>query len=43
MIRFEWDPTKARRNQRKHGITFEQALNIFDDEYALFEQDRTDD
>lgn len=43
MIRFEWDPMKARTNQRKHGITFEEAVNVFDDPYALFEQDRTDD
>ena len=41
MIRFEWDPMKARTNQRKHGITFEEAVNVFDDPYALFEQDRT--
>jgi len=33
---------KARTNQRKHGITFEEAVNVFDDPYALFEQDRTD-
>jgi uncharacterized DUF497 family protein len=31
MIRFEWDPIKARTNQRKHGITFEEAVNVFDD------------
>jgi uncharacterized DUF497 family protein len=43
MMRFEWDLMKARTNQRKHGITFEEAVNVFDDPYALFEQDRTDD
>lgn len=43
MIRFEWDPMKARTNQRRHGITFEEAVNVFGDPYALFEQDRTDD
>lgn len=43
MIWFEWDPMKARTNERKHGITFEEAVNVFDDPYALFEQDRTDD
>jgi uncharacterized DUF497 family protein len=31
MIRFEWDPIKARTNRRKHGITFEEAVNVFDD------------
>jgi uncharacterized protein len=40
--RFEWDPNKARTNQRKHRITFEEAANVFDDPYALFEQDRAD-
>lgn len=34
---------KARTNQRKHGITFEEAVHVFDDPYALFEQDRTDE
>jgi uncharacterized protein len=34
---------KARTNQRKHGITFEEAVNVFGDPYALFGQDRTDD
>lgn len=43
MMWFEWDPMKARTNERKHGITFEEAVNVFDDPYALFEQDRTDD
>ena len=40
MIRFEWDPVKARTNQRKHGIAFEDAMHTFDDPYALFDQDR---
>ena len=40
-IRFEWDPMKARINQRKHNIRFEDAMQVFNDPYALFEQDRT--
>src|SRR5437762_588603 len=43
MTRFEWDPVKARANQRKHGITFEDAMHVFDDPYGLFEQDRIDE
>ena len=43
MIRFEWDPVKARTNQRKHGIGFEDAIHVFEDPHALFEQDRTDE
>lgn len=23
---FEWDPEKARANQRKHGVPFEEAV-----------------
>lgn len=43
MIRFEWDPVKARINQRKHGVNFEDAMHVFDDPCALFEQDRADE
>ena len=41
MIRFEWDPAKARSNQGKHHISFDDAMLVFEDPYALFEQDRT--
>jgi len=30
-----WDPTKAAQNQRKHGVTFEEASSIFGDPLAL--------
>jgi uncharacterized DUF497 family protein len=40
MIRFEWDPGKARTNQQKHDVGFKDAMLVFDDPYALFEQDR---
>ena len=43
MIRFEWDPVKAKSNERKHGIAFDDAMHVFDDPYALFEQDREDE
>jgi len=26
---FEWDPGKARTNERKHGVTFEEARSLF--------------
>ena len=29
--RFEWDEQKAQANIRKHGISFEDAVSIFDD------------
>jgi uncharacterized DUF497 family protein len=28
---FEWDSRKARSNQRKHGISFDEACSVFDD------------
>lgn len=34
-IRFEWDENKARINQSKHGISFEEAQTVFYDEEAL--------
>jgi uncharacterized protein len=31
-MRYTWDPAKNAANIRKHGISFEDALRIFDDE-----------
>ena len=33
-IRFEWDERKNRSNQRKHGVTFEEARSAFMDDNA---------
>jgi uncharacterized DUF497 family protein len=38
-IRFEWDAAKSRANQRKHGVSFEEAQSVFFDERALFMAD----
>ena len=38
-IRFEWDPRKAESNERKHGVSFEEARSVFFDEQALFLED----
>ena len=35
MIRFEWDPGKDNANQRKHGVSFEEAQSVFFDENAV--------
>lgn len=35
-LTFEWDQTKAASNFKKHGISFEEAKTIFDDENARF-------
>ena len=33
-LRFEWDPEKARINEAKHGVAFEEALTVFGDPLA---------
>lgn len=38
-IRFEWDPRKARSNEKKHGVSFEEAESVFYDEQALLLED----
>ena len=40
--RFEWDDEKARRNLVKHGVSFEEAAQVFDGLYTLDEPDETD-
>ena len=32
---FSWDPAKAERNLRKHGISFEEATRAFSDPNAF--------
>ncbi len=39
-IRFERDPSKAAGNVRKHGVSFEIAMRVFADPFALMAQDR---
>lgn len=39
MILFEWDDGKAARNTREHGVSFEEAKTVFDDEHALLIDD----
>ena len=43
MIQFEWNETKNRANQLKHGVSFETATLVFDDPFALMHQDRVVD
>ena len=38
-MRFEWDPNKNSINQKKHGISFEEAQTVFYDEYAILFDD----
>lgn len=39
MIKFEWDENKNRINLLKHGISFEEAVTVFCDEYAILFDD----
>jgi uncharacterized DUF497 family protein len=40
---FEWDNAKAAANLAKHGVSFEQARDAFDDPFAIdFVDDRED-
>jgi uncharacterized DUF497 family protein len=32
---FEWDAAKARSNERKHGVSFEEGTTVFDDGHSL--------
>ena len=41
-MRYEWDERKNLRNQRLHGITFEAAVLVFEDEGCLVSSDRID-
>ena len=34
-MEFEWDDTKAEANERKHGVTFSEALTVFADPLSL--------
>jgi len=34
-MRFEWDPSKAASNTRKHKVTFEVAKTVFYDDFAV--------
>lgn len=36
---FEWDRAKARINEQKHGVTFEEAATAFTDEHQLIVAD----
>jgi len=34
-LRFSWDPQKAEVNVHKHGVTFEEARDVFCDDDAV--------
>ena len=36
---FSWDDRKERENQRKHGVSFDEAATVFADENARLKHD----
>lgn len=46
-MQFRWDPVKAAANAKNHGVTFAEAMTVFDDplyiSYADEEHSVTED
>ena len=38
-MQFEWDPEKAASNLRKHGVSFDEAATVFEDDLSLTGRD----
>jgi hypothetical protein len=38
-LSFDWDNQKAKTNERKHGVSFEEAQSVFYDENARLRYD----
>jgi uncharacterized DUF497 family protein len=38
-VKFEWDSSKAEINLKKHHVSFNLAITVFDDPYALIAPD----
>jgi uncharacterized protein len=36
---YQWDPNKAKSNQKKHGVGFADAVSVFEDENAITIED----
>lgn len=39
MLIFEWDSDKAPDNEQKHGVSFLEASEVFDDDHSSTVQD----
>ena len=44
-MRFEWEPSKASTNLRKHQVSFEEAKSVFFDDFAVqfFDEEHSSD
>jgi len=38
---FSWDDRKAGSSERKHGVSFDDAMTVFTNDFALFDDDPT--
>lgn len=38
-VSYQWDPAKARSNRKKHGVSFSDAVGVFEDARALTKDD----
>jgi len=36
---YQWDPNKAKSNLKKHGVSFADAVGVFEDENAITLED----
>ena len=45
MIDFEWDPSKARMNLRRHGVSFHEAATVLRDPLGItiYDPDHSED
>ncbi|MBI5409227.1 MAG: BrnT family toxin [Nitrospirae bacterium] len=39
-MRFEWDKKKEKKNIKKHGVSFKEAVEIFDDAFLESKLDK---
>lgn len=42
---FEWDATKATKNFSKHGVSFDEAMTVFNDPFYIdsYDSDHSDE
>ncbi len=38
-MRYEWNPGKTRANLVEHGVSFAEAVTVFEDDFALTRED----
>ena len=41
-MRFEYDSKKAASNEKKHGVSFEEAISVFEDPLLLLLEDSSE-